>query len=291
MSKAAIDLRRSQPSLSRQIALLEHRIGAKLFTRTSSGVLLTEAGRVLADSARPILKELITLVDRVGDKATGSVALGTPNSWQSIFTARFATQFIAQYPQVSLRLSAAVSSALRDQMLAGSLDLSIVPFEDAPPKGYSFTALVREPLVLVAPSTWGLSPRVCRQLGDLNGAKLVLPPRPNIVRLRIENSFSRRGLSIETLAEIDTLSLGLELVRAGLACTVAPSCALGGKSLIDGDFSWSPIPRKLNSRQRCLDSSRSTGSPSPGRPSSGRERVPHDLNSRHKTAECCRLIA
>jgi hypothetical protein len=60
----------------------------------------------------------------IGDKPMRSSA--------SVLTAAYATRFMQQCPGVSLKVSEAVSSALRDQMLSGSLDLSIVPFEDAP---------------------------------------------------------------------------------------------------------------------------------------------------------------
>jgi len=47
INRAATDLRLSQPALSRHIALLEHQLRAKLFTRTRGGVQLTEAGTLL----------------------------------------------------------------------------------------------------------------------------------------------------------------------------------------------------------------------------------------------------
>src|SRR3569832_1394431 len=46
-SRAAEILNRSQPAISRRIAVLENEIGVPLFERASGGVVLSQAGQVL----------------------------------------------------------------------------------------------------------------------------------------------------------------------------------------------------------------------------------------------------
>ncbi|MFF4355829.1 LysR family transcriptional regulator [Streptomyces sp. NPDC001604] len=53
--RAAEALHITQPSLSRQIAALEHRLGARLLDRTPRGTRLTEAGEVFLPRARALL--------------------------------------------------------------------------------------------------------------------------------------------------------------------------------------------------------------------------------------------
>jgi DNA-binding transcriptional LysR family regulator len=53
--RAALDLRISQPALSRQIRQLEHDVGADLFARTSREVALTKAGKQLLHDGRHLL--------------------------------------------------------------------------------------------------------------------------------------------------------------------------------------------------------------------------------------------
>ena len=55
IGKAAMRLHISQPPLTRQIQQLEDQVGAQLFRRTTKGVELTDAGRVLYEDARHIL--------------------------------------------------------------------------------------------------------------------------------------------------------------------------------------------------------------------------------------------
>ncbi|QRY53114.1 LysR family transcriptional regulator [Mycolicibacterium septicum] len=55
-SRAAAELHVAQPSLSRQIQRLEHRLGVRLLDRTPQGALLTEAGKAFLPEAQALLR-------------------------------------------------------------------------------------------------------------------------------------------------------------------------------------------------------------------------------------------
>src|SRR4051794_3320156 len=57
-SRAAETLNRSQPAISRRIALLEAELGAALFERAAGGVVLSQAGEVLLPHAEKALAAL-----------------------------------------------------------------------------------------------------------------------------------------------------------------------------------------------------------------------------------------
>ena len=64
-SRAAVALNLAQPSLSRQVALLEGELGQRLLIRTGRGVTATDAGdalmvhaRVMLDASRRAREEL-----------------------------------------------------------------------------------------------------------------------------------------------------------------------------------------------------------------------------------------
>jgi len=240
INRAAADLHLSQPALSRHIAALEHEMGTQLFTRTQGGVVLTDSGKLLADRARPLLRQFTILKEQVGEMAAGQVAIGIPPSWQKVVTLALVERLTTQYPGVALRLHEGVSHMLRDYMFAGLLDLCIVPFATTPAAGYRQTALVREPLVLVGDTGAGLSPDEPVAPSRLDGVKLVLPGRPNVLRAQVEHTLARKGMTFRAAVETDTLTLCMDLARKSVGYTVVPACAVHGHGLGDS-ISWAPV--------------------------------------------------
>lgn len=240
INRAAADLHLSQPALSRLIASLEHEMGTKLFTRASDGVRLTNAGKLLADRARPLLRHFNILKDQIAQTAVGQLAIGIPPSLEQVFTADFVQAMQAQCPDVNLRVFEGVSHILREHMLAGVLDLCVVPFDEATPTGYRQQPVVREPLVLVCQVGCGLAQHPAVALARLDGLRLVLPGKANVLRVHIEHSLVRKGLRFQLAVETDTLALCLTLTRVGVGSTVVPASALYGHKQGES-LEWAPI--------------------------------------------------
>ncbi|RQU15164.1 LysR family transcriptional regulator [Burkholderia cenocepacia] len=257
INRAATDLRLSQPALSRHIAQLEHQLRAKLFTRTRGGVQLTEPGTLLVERARPILRQLTSLIEQVGDRAAGQLAIGIAPSWRNLFTSNFVARLVADYPGVRLRVHEGVSHELRDVMHAGMLDLAIVPFEASPPQGYVHTPLVREPLILVSARDAGLRPDKAVPLSRLGGRKLALAGKQNVIRSTIEHAMVRRNFELDILFELDAMHLSMELARRGIADTVTPCCAVSGNAFWEDSISWSPIRGAYLTWALCENAARS----------------------------------
>jgi len=257
INRAAADLRLSQPALSRHIALLEHQLRAKLFTRTRGGVRLTEAGTLLVERAGPILRQWTSLIDQVGDRAAGQLSIGVAPSWRDFFTSNFVARLVAEYPGVRLRVHEGVSHELREAMHSGMLDLAIVPFEGSPPQGYVHTPLVREPLVLVSARKEGLRPDKPVPLSRLQHRKLALAGKQNVIRSTIEHSMARRNIEFKVLFELDAMHLSMELARRGIADTVTPCCAVSGNTYWEEFISWSPIRDMYMTWALCENTARS----------------------------------
>jgi LysR family nitrogen assimilation transcriptional regulator len=255
INKAAADLQVSQPALSRHIASVEHEMGTQLFTRTQGGVVLTDAGKLLADRARPLLRQFAILKEQVGEMAAGQVAIGIPTSWQHVFTSPLVEKMTERFPGVTMRVHEAVSNVLRDYMFAGLLDLCVVPFATTPAAGYRQTPLVREPLVLVGNKDSGLDPGEAVAVTRLEGLKLVLPSRPNVLRAQVEHTLARKGMSFRVLVETDTLTLCLDLARRGVGYTVVPACAVHYARFSEV-ITWAPLRGMYMSWALCENQAR-----------------------------------
>lgn len=117
---AARNLYVSQPSLSKQIALLEKEIGVQLFNRSTRGVRLTPAGAVL-------YKEL-------GEE--GSITIGCLDTIDTDnFLPPFVKCFRERHNGINMVFEKHSFKALREKLMGGSLDIIFTlsfEIEDAP---------------------------------------------------------------------------------------------------------------------------------------------------------------
>lgn len=104
LSEAARDLGTSQPSVSRQLAALETRLGVVLVRRTTHNVTLTPDGIALLADARRMVGEWEAIEDRHSedDALKGTVRVIAPVALgQSLFV-RPAAQFMKDHPNITI---------------------------------------------------------------------------------------------------------------------------------------------------------------------------------------------
>jgi DNA-binding transcriptional LysR family regulator len=128
-SLAAQKLHLSQPAITAGIKIMEEQLGARLLERTSRGVAVTEAGRLLLDSAVPILNQLELCFDSIRNHDVqpynARIALGClPSIAENILPQAIAA-FVELHPHVSVDLKVAVSTQVEKLLLDGLIDLGI----------------------------------------------------------------------------------------------------------------------------------------------------------------------
>ncbi len=97
----------SAPSATRAINGLERHLGAKLFTRTTRRLHLTEVGTRYLDDVRHILSLLQTADDTARGAASvpvGRLRLTCPNEFGRIYIQPILLEFLDRYPQVQAEL-------------------------------------------------------------------------------------------------------------------------------------------------------------------------------------------
>jgi DNA-binding transcriptional LysR family regulator len=103
---AARRLRMSPPAVTRAVALLEERIGARLFHRTTRVVRLTHAGaRFLADTKRILseLDEAETSAAGLHAELRGELAVTASTMFGRMFVAPIVLDFLAEHENVTAR--------------------------------------------------------------------------------------------------------------------------------------------------------------------------------------------
>ncbi len=241
INKAAADLRIAQPSLSRWVSQLEQEIGATLFVRTRSGVRVTDAGQMLADRARPLLRELQVLQADVGKRASSQFNLALPFAFQSLVAAPFAEHILRSAPETTLRVYEGINNSIRLWMESGTVDAAVMVSLENAPDTFSMTPLLQEQLMLIGPRDDRLRIDTPVSLAIVGASRIILPGRPNVISVYIENSLRRAGERYQNVFEAETLSLCLELTGRGLGRTVMPYSAVHGSLGSRTDLSAAPV--------------------------------------------------
>lgn len=107
-SKAAQDLGCSQPTITKQIAMIEQRLGTRLLNRNTRGISLTEAGLVYFERCKSVLREFDQAEASVGEQRgvlSGSLRIGSSMAFGRQVLAPWILDFIAQYPQLKVDIS------------------------------------------------------------------------------------------------------------------------------------------------------------------------------------------
>lgn len=117
----------SQPSLSKQIALLEREIGVQLFVRTKRSVHLTPAGGILYNELSEIMETINSAVDkakRINEEYTGTITIGCLEMMDtSNFLLDSINYFNKMYPNINISLERHSFKALRERLINGKLDM------------------------------------------------------------------------------------------------------------------------------------------------------------------------
>lgn len=215
----------AQPALSRQVRLLEVELGHSLLLRNGRGVTLTDAGALLLEHAHGILHQVArTREELTGDLGAlaGRVALGLTPSVARACAVPLTRAFRQQLPQAQLSISEGLSLTMQEALIAGRLDIAVL-YNAQPTAGLEMQPLMEEDLVLVQPRPPGLAedpPPPPLPMADLAKLPLVIPSRPNAIRMQVETELARLGLHPTVALEMDGVPAILELVAEGMGSAV-----------------------------------------------------------------------
>jgi len=259
-SKAAATLRVAQPVLSRQIKTLEKELHSQLFLRTGRGVVLTDAGRLLASHAEIAVRAVGRASDELmalRNTPTGSVTIGVPPTVGAILTRPLVHQFRKEYPKISLTVVEGFSGFVLEWLSVGRLDAAVI--YNAPKTSTLLTErLCDEELYLLGPpsdpSRLGRGTVVRGSV--LARLPLVLPSQRHGLRMLVDTMLSQHQLSPRVEVEIDSLQAIVALVEDGLGYTILPYAPVQPLIAAKRLCLW-PIDSPKMSRQLALATSMS----------------------------------
>jgi DNA-binding transcriptional LysR family regulator len=233
-TSAATALHVSQPALSVAVKSLEKDLGALLFHRLPRGVRLTEAGAEFAQSARMIMRELVTARARV-DAVTGLIAgrldiISLPGMLLDPL-APVIGRFRRRHPRVRVRVvQAEAAEDVRNAVRAGDAELGLTDAVESADRDVIGEPILEQELVAVLPP--GTPPPAAGVLAmeDLLRMDVITGPPGTAVRDLLTREAARLGLEVSPAVEVTPRgsALYLALAGAGIAILPRPVAQLGG---------------------------------------------------------------
>lgn len=230
-TRAALALDIAQPALSRQVRQLEVELRQSLLTRNGRGAVPTDAGRLLLEHGRGILHQVERAreeLGRVRGALAGRVAIGLPPSVAKALTVPLLREVRKRMPEASLSVTEGLSVAMHESLINGRLDIALL-YNAVQTPDVELTPLLEEQLFLVQPRTGKALPTAKTKaipLREVAGLPLVIPSRPNAIRMLVETEMAHLGCRPQVALEIDGVAAILDLVEDGAGSAILPRNAV-----------------------------------------------------------------
>lgn len=218
-TRASIVLDIAQPALSRQVRLLEVELRQNLLVRNGRGITLTEAGKVLLEHSRGVLHQMERLreeLSRVRGSLAGRVAVGLPPTLGRILAVPLTRAFKEAMPDASLAIIDGLSKTMQESLLTGQLDIALV-YNALPTPGVELRPLLQDELLLVQGSGASDLPV---DLVDVAGYPLIIPGRPNALRMHLETALLNISAQPRIAMEVNSVATILDLVADGVGSAI-----------------------------------------------------------------------
>lgn len=223
ITNAAKVLHITQPTLSRQMTLLEEQLGVKLFVRDSRPLALTDEGFLLRRRAEEIL-ELVEKteaeVSAQEEQVEGSVSIGCGELASTKLLMEMVAGFSEQFPRVTFDVYTANADRIKHRMDNGLTDVGLL-LEPVEMERYEFIRMpVRERWVAMMPSGVPLARRKYVTARDLDDIPVIMPSRQKVH----DEVASWFGDDYEKLRLIGTSNLSTNaalMVQAGMGYALA----------------------------------------------------------------------
>lgn len=221
---AARALNVSQPALSQQIRALEDELQVCLFTRTSQGAALTNAGALVVDHARRVVGTAATLRDEVEafrGVRRGQLRVGVTQSFNALHLAPILAAFLLRHDAIDVTVRELANGRIIEGVAAGLLDLGIA----FGPPGETVVSrrLYEDRLMLACSPEHLLASRSSVPLECLSSEMLALLTEDFATRREVDGFLSAHGIRPRRIVSLNRFSTIIGLVATGCCVSVVPT--------------------------------------------------------------------
>ena len=214
ITQASRKVRISQPSVTKQLRLLERECGSKFYVKSGRGIRLTEEGRLFQVAVKPIVEQTEklkrTFANRTAATRSEKLIVGSTPSPAGFFLPALLKSFVQLHPTVHPTLREGYPHAIEEMVLNGEVEIALTTtFPD-------HSDLIVEPIhsedivaVVSAKHPLAIKKR-------LNRAELGQAPFVMTTRGRIAQEIERMGLELNVVIWCESIELKKAAVQAGL---------------------------------------------------------------------------
>ena len=248
ISGAAAQVGMTQPAASRLLAELERTAGAPLFDRHPRGVVLTQAGALLARRARSALRDIATAfaeVDMLASGAGGVVRIGTVTGPGLELVLPLIRDMRVTYPEIEFDVTVDTSDMLAEALFAHRIDFYIGRvLANVNPRDVTVRHIGPEPIALLVRKDHPLLRKTNLTLQDTLAHDWVMQAPGGLLRRAVEAYLLRHDLPPPSRT-LSTSSLLLTLGIISDTNVVAPVARSVADVLVS--------PGRINGDLRILD--------------------------------------
>jgi LysR family transcriptional activator of glutamate synthase operon len=221
ISKASQALHISHTALSKQLRSLEQQFDVQLFVRSSKGVELTDAGKILYESSSALLDHISVLTKSLEPyKVWQRIRIGTVPDIASQYLLASLHKLEIHGHEVELVYRQSTTDVYK-LLFNGEVDLLVAERISMHPSIW-MGDLYREPLFVVMPKEHPFAAKETITLSELSSQPLVLYAEGCTIRAKLTDLFTQMNYPMNIKTEVNFKEVILGYVVNGGGLTVLP---------------------------------------------------------------------
>jgi DNA-binding transcriptional LysR family regulator len=235
-TKAAEILYVSQPSLSKQIKVLEHRLGISLLNREKNTVSLTEGGKVFLQYSERILalcEESCRALNDVQNGDRGNLIVGASQTIGTYLMPRVLALFAQNYPQININVQVDSTRIIAKKVVNREIDIAVVG-GDIPEdlkNNLETEKFVEDELILIVPKSHPFALKKEKKINkdDLYHLNFITLNSTSTIRKFIDNILIQNDIETKqfnVIMQLNSIEAIKTAVSLGLGAAFVSSSAI-----------------------------------------------------------------
>jgi DNA-binding transcriptional LysR family regulator len=181
-TKAAAQLYITQPSLSKQIAILEEELGQKLFERNKKNLRLTYAGKLMYAEFERVLPQITAVIEKVRQINNDSVGILVLACVESLYISNKMTEtirkFSTEFKEIDLFFERCSFETIRNRLNDGTIDVAFtISNQIKNPDEFNVVEIEQRRRYIILSSSHKLAHKETLNIADLKDETIIMMDR------------------------------------------------------------------------------------------------------------------